>query len=150
MDDDLALRLRFFDALVRAEVRVWNALEPVAAAGSGISLGQLTALRLVADRRGQGRVQDLADDIGITVGAASKVVDRLERAGLARRTPHPTDRRSSLLAVTDEGAATLAAGTAAISDGLRAHTRDLDAAVLADLVARLDQVTAATRTPPAG
>lgn len=33
----------------------------------------------------------------------TNVVDRLESAGLVRRRPHPTDRRTTLVAITDEG-----------------------------------------------
>jgi DNA-binding MarR family transcriptional regulator len=51
----------------------------------------------------QARVQDLSHDIGITVGAASKLVDRLERDGLAVRSPNPANWRSSLIALTGRG-----------------------------------------------
>ena len=37
------------------------------------------------------------------MGGASKAVDRLVAAGHAAREAHPTDRRSSVLAVTDAG-----------------------------------------------
>src|SRR5215213_8872482 len=36
----------------------------------------------------------LADRLGLTSGAVTALVDRLERLGWARREPHPTDRRS--------------------------------------------------------
>jgi DNA-binding MarR family transcriptional regulator len=42
-------------------------------------------------------------ELQITVGAASKLVDRLERAGLAVRSAHPSDRRSMLIALTEAG-----------------------------------------------
>jgi DNA-binding MarR family transcriptional regulator len=60
---------------------------------------------------GQARVQDLSDDIGITVGAASKLVDRLERGGLAVRSPNPVDRRSSLISLTVPGRQVLTSAT---------------------------------------
>lgn len=34
---------------------------------------------------------------GFTTGAITGIVDRLERAGYARREPHPTDRRSIVI-----------------------------------------------------
>jgi DNA-binding MarR family transcriptional regulator len=59
----------------------------------------------------------------ITVGAASKVVDRVEAAGHCARQPDPRDRRSSLLVLTPAGAA--AAGTmfeVGLLDGLLSPT----------------------------
>jgi DNA-binding MarR family transcriptional regulator len=94
-------------------------------------------LRVVADRPGEVRVQEVADDIGITVGAASKVVDRLERAGLVRRVPHPSDRRSSLLQVTRAGAAAQADGIAALDQELRERTRAVPADQLRALTDQL-------------
>ncbi|HEY5981746.1 MAG TPA: MarR family transcriptional regulator [Microlunatus sp.] len=95
--------MEFFDVLVRYEVALWNALDRELAREDRIGLGQLHALRIVDRYDGRARVQELSDDIGITVGAASKLVDRLERDGLAVRSPNPANRRSSLIAVTAEG-----------------------------------------------
>jgi len=44
----------------------------------------------------------------LSSGAVTALVDRLEEAGYARREPHPTDRRSSLLVLTPAGAAAAA------------------------------------------
>src|SRR5258708_12382269 len=49
-----------------------------------ISRGPLTAGRL-------------AELTGLTTGAITGVIDRLERAGLARRDPHPGHRRQTLV-----------------------------------------------------
>ena len=40
----------------------------------------------------------------VSNGNATAVVDRLEKDGLARRTPSPTDRRTVHVALTEEGA----------------------------------------------
>jgi hypothetical protein len=56
------------------------------------------------------RREEVADDIAITVGAASKVIDRWERAELVRRVSNPSDRRSSLLQLTLPGSAALSEG----------------------------------------
>ncbi|UJB45611.1 MarR family winged helix-turn-helix transcriptional regulator [Streptomyces sp. A1-5] len=50
------------------------------------------------------RVADLAAEFAIGVGAPSKGIDRLEKQGWAARRPNPADRRSSLVALTDDGA----------------------------------------------
>ena len=45
----------------------------------------------------------LAEHIGITAGALTGRLDRLERRGLLRRVPDPDDRRVTLIELTDEG-----------------------------------------------
>jgi len=89
--------------LVRYEVSLWSAIDQELARGDEINLGQLHALRVVDRYDGRLRVQDLRAEIGITVGAASKLVDRLERDGLVTRGENPSDRRSSLIALTPAG-----------------------------------------------
>jgi MarR family transcriptional regulator, organic hydroperoxide resistance regulator len=54
------------------------------------------------------RVHELAAELGISSGGASKLVDRLEAGGYCRRHPNPGDRRSSLLRLTPAGATLLA------------------------------------------
>lgn len=49
------------------------------------------------------RVRDVSDQLGISAGGASKMVDRIEAAGYCRRVPNPGDRRSSLLQLTPAG-----------------------------------------------
>jgi len=39
----------------------------------------------------------------VTSGAMTNRLDRLEKAGLIRRVPHPTDRRGLLVQLTEEG-----------------------------------------------
>ena len=95
--------MEFFDTLVRYEIALWNAVDQELSRAGLVSLGQLHALRVVDRYDGQARVQELSSDIGITVGAASKLVDRLERDGLAGRSPNPANRRSSLISLTPTG-----------------------------------------------
>lgn len=52
------------------------------------------------------------------MGAASKLVDRLERDALVRRVPHPEDGRSSLIELTAEGARLVTAATATFETAL--------------------------------
>ncbi len=96
----------FFD-LVRVETRLYNAAEARLRAVHDLSLGQFQLLDLI-NRTPDCRVQDIVDDIAITVGAASKAVDRMENAGLCQRSANPDDRRSSILTLTELGARRLA------------------------------------------
>ncbi|ATG54042.1 MarR family transcriptional regulator [Brachybacterium ginsengisoli] len=92
-----------FDALVRTETELWNLVESDLRDAGAAGLGTLQSLRVLHRREGRGRVRDLCDELAITTGAASKLTDRLEGAGLIARAPHPEDRRSSLLQLTPEG-----------------------------------------------
>jgi DNA-binding MarR family transcriptional regulator len=49
------------------------------------------------------RVSDLARALRVTVGGTSKLVDRIEAAGLIARGPDPDDRRAARVALTREG-----------------------------------------------
>ena len=92
-----------FTALVGAELRVWNSLEAaLTEAGNPLSLGRFLVLRTVRDTRAC-RIQEVAESQGITLGAASRLVDRLHRDGLLHRTPCEHDRRAIILTVTDAG-----------------------------------------------
>jgi DNA-binding MarR family transcriptional regulator len=127
--------LRFFGAIVRYEVALWGRVELAVADACGIKLGSFTALQMIAERDGQGRVQDVAVDLGITIGAVSKIVDRLERSGHVRRLPNELDRRSSLIEVTAVGAEVVDRGLQVMADELQAHLQPM----LTD--AQLDQTT---------
>jgi DNA-binding MarR family transcriptional regulator len=94
-----------FADLVRLEIELWNAVEARLRADLGISLATAQTLAVVAAVR-DCRVHDIVRDLSITVGGASKTVDRIERDGLVARRPHPSDRRSSVIALTRAGAAT--------------------------------------------
>ncbi len=55
-------------------------------------------------RRREGvTMSELSRMLLVSNGNATAVVDRLEKDGLARRTPLPTDRRTVHVALTDEG-----------------------------------------------
>ena len=51
----------------------------------------------VLGRMGVATPSRLAEATGLTTGAITGIVDRLERAGFARRAPNPDDRRSVLV-----------------------------------------------------
>jgi DNA-binding MarR family transcriptional regulator len=58
----------------------------------------------VIEREGRVSAGRLADVTGLTSGAITTVIDRLERAGYARRTTDPSDRRRVLVELTPESA----------------------------------------------
>jgi MarR family transcriptional regulator, multiple antibiotic resistance protein MarR len=131
---------RVFSDLVRFETRLYNTLNDRLRAEHGLTAGQFEFLQLIAGRDGC-RVQDLAAELAITTGAVSKGVDRLEAAGRVRRVPHPTNRRSSVLTLTDAGRALLEAAVptfgavleARLAASLPAHSLEMLDAALAQL-----------------
>jgi len=128
----------FFDALVRYETELWNVIDGLLRADLGLTLARLDALRVIDRRDGACRVQDIANDLCITVGAASKLVDRLETDHLARRAANPGDRRSSLISFTANGRRIHDAGAKRLEGHLRTHLSDaFDGAEVAQLTTRM-------------
>jgi DNA-binding MarR family transcriptional regulator len=64
-----------------------------------VSETDLRCLNIIENARGL-TAGDLADQAGLTAGAVTGVIDRLERAGYARRVPDAADRRRVRLEVT--------------------------------------------------
>ena len=67
----------------------------------GMSFGRARALRRLARR--PLAMGELAAALGIDPPNATVLVDDLESQGLARRRPHPTDRRAKLVEATRKG-----------------------------------------------
>ncbi|MEU8514614.1 MarR family transcriptional regulator [Kitasatospora sp. NPDC048722] len=106
-----------FADLVRCETRLYNALNDRLRARHGIVTSQFEFLRYLRDHPGA-RVADLATAFAIGIGATSKGVDRLEKQGWVVRQPNPSDRRSSLLALTEDGAQLVAGAEGTFTAGL--------------------------------
>ena len=90
---------------------------------------------------GRARIQDVATSQRITVGAASRLVDRLCADSLVQRHPSPTDRRVALLSVTDEGARRLRDAQGIVEAETRRIFSPLDPDQRASLSAMLTKVT---------
>ncbi len=69
---------------------------------SGLSPPQMHTLEIIGHHE-RLRMKDLAEKMGITTGTLTVMVDRLEKGGLVVRQPHPTDRRSYVIVLTDMG-----------------------------------------------
>jgi MarR family transcriptional regulator, organic hydroperoxide resistance regulator len=109
-----------FADLVRLEIELWDAVEARLRSELAVGLGTAQTLAVVAAVP-DCRVHDVVRGLSITVGGASKTVDRLEHNGLVTRRPHPSDRRSSVIALTRAGAATHADAQRLIADELNAR-----------------------------
>ncbi|HEY2478911.1 MAG TPA: MarR family transcriptional regulator [Solirubrobacterales bacterium] len=76
-----------------------GAIEDLAAERLGIARGDLRCLNAIENAGGL-TAGELAREVGVTTGAVTGALDRLERAGYARRAPDPADRRRVRVTVT--------------------------------------------------
>ena len=106
-----------FRDLVRLETELWNRVEVTVQQAHGVPLAWLEIMQVVAATEGC-RVLDIARALSITVGGASKVVDKVEAAGMCRRNPSRTDGRSNLIQLTEPGVDLLAAADVTFSAAL--------------------------------
>ncbi|HKA12031.1 MAG TPA: MarR family transcriptional regulator [Candidatus Dormibacteraeota bacterium] len=89
---------------VLAELRALAAeidrLDRLAADRYGLNRTDLHSLEIVGSSGGL-TPTDLAQALGFTTGGVTTVIDRLERAGYARRRPDPGDRRRVVVEPTE-------------------------------------------------
>jgi DNA-binding MarR family transcriptional regulator len=109
-----------FHELVRFQIELWNAVDARLRADHDMPLGWYESMQVISVHPSC-RVNDIADELVITVGGISKIVDRLETAGLCQRRPNPDDRRSSIIELTGSGRRLLAKAADTMEDELESR-----------------------------
>jgi len=100
---DLILHVRkFLDVAIHHSMRQRAHL----AKATGLSMPQFGIL-MQLHYHGSCNISDISERFGITLPAASQMVERLVHAGLVARLEDPHDRRARQLALTTRGAATI-------------------------------------------
>src|SRR5215210_1993716 len=90
--------------LVRLEIVLWDRVDARLRESHELPLAVFESLLCISRApRGSMRVGDLARALRVTVGGTSKLVDRIERAGLIAREPDPDDRRAARVVLTTAG-----------------------------------------------
>jgi DNA-binding MarR family transcriptional regulator len=84
---------------VRANQRATDIVDEVVCQLMGVNRTDSRCLDIL-DQHGSMSAGDLATASRLTTGAITAVIDRLERAGYARRVPDPSDRRRVLVELT--------------------------------------------------
>lgn len=84
---------------------------------------------------------ELAASLGITKGAASQMVGRLERKGLARREPYPEDARAVFVSLRPRGRSAFEAHARLHREFYSTLTKRLDAAGINVLEQALSELT---------
>ena len=97
-------RQRLYEELtdeVRKFQRSVDVMDEAACAIMGINRTDARAMDLL-QQYGAMTAGRLAEEAGLTSGGTTAVIDRLEKAGYARRKPDPSDRRRVLVEATEK------------------------------------------------
>lgn len=124
----------------------------------GLSNAAAQTLAIIEGAGGPLAPSIIAGRLMVTTGSMTSLLDTLERRGLVRRQPHPSDRRQLLVHLTDEGLAlvdTFLPEIVALQTALVAGLSEADRAAAVHLTERLAKaattinvVDAATRAKP--
>jgi DNA-binding MarR family transcriptional regulator len=118
-------------------VGLFRSLSPA----SGLSMTAAATLAGL-ERLGPQRLTLLAAREGVTQPAMTQLITRLEESGLVRRKPSPADGRVVLVAITEQGRATLAHRRSARAERLTGIIAQLSPDHRAALVAALPALDA--------
>jgi DNA-binding MarR family transcriptional regulator len=112
-------RLDAWVAMARTYLTVTDRLERRMEQQAGIQLGWHEVLARLAGAPDQRlRMQDLAETVLLSKSGVTRLVDRMEEAGLVERDSCATDRRVVYAALTDRGREALARATPVFLGGL--------------------------------
>jgi DNA-binding MarR family transcriptional regulator len=100
--------LSAWNTVVRVQARVAARAEDALAEAGLPPLVWYDVLRVLDEATCGIRMFEVADAIVMSRSGLTRLIDRLEEAGLAARSSCPSDRRGSFLAITDAGRETLA------------------------------------------
>jgi DNA-binding MarR family transcriptional regulator len=129
-------------SLMRAQqivsARVEEALRPYALTFARYEVLML----LLLSRRGALPMARIGERLQVHPASVTNAVDRLEAQAFVRRTPHPTDRRATLVEITDDGRAVATKATGDLNERVFARP-GLAPAGVERLVAVLTELRAA-------
>ncbi|MGO8687898.1 MAG: MarR family winged helix-turn-helix transcriptional regulator [Candidatus Dormibacteria bacterium] len=117
-----SVHLQAWRALLRAQAGLACSLERELMAAEGLPLAWYEVL-LVLDHAPEGalRLQRLMDTVLMTKSGVSRLVDRMETAGLVARSGCPSDRRGAFAVITEQGRAKLRRAMPVHSAGIDRH-----------------------------
>ena len=135
MDTIAPSRLEAWRALLEAHTRLTGVLEHDLSMHHALPLSWYeTLVQLDASPTGRMRMTDLAESVLLSKSGLTRLVDKLVNAELVERFTDLDDRRSTLVALTEAGAARLREATPTYCAGVKRHfaeqISDSDADVL--------------------
>jgi len=111
--------------LIEAHAHLVRVLGAELEAARGIPLSWFDVLIRLGRSDGQRlTMTELAGQVALSSGGATRLVDRIAEAGLVERQHCPTDRRAVYVALTAAGRAELAEAVTVHIDGVRRHLVD--------------------------
>jgi DNA-binding MarR family transcriptional regulator len=141
------LEIRIWLRLLGCANRIESALQRKVVGRFGISLARFDLLAQLEREGGVLTMTDASRRMMVTNGAITGLVDRLAQEGFVIREPHPTDRRTILVRLTDEGrgrflemAREHETWTAALLSGLERRDKEQLLSSLGALKRQLDAV----------
>lgn len=132
------------EAIMRIKAALVNEAERQLVDAGLPKLSAVIALGIVHRHKGTARIQELCGSLSMTTGAASKLVAKMERDGLLRRSPHPHDGRAVTLALTGDGDRARAA-----SESILAEVLERSSVNVGNLEQILSAVSQFEGSPPA-
>jgi MarR family transcriptional regulator for hemolysin len=131
----LAHPTHYFSRIGRAQTRIGDArLRAV-----GLATAQLPVLSMLSGGRQLSQVE-LARRAKVEQPSMAQLLARMERDGLIRRVPDPSDRRSSLIMLTEKAERRLPAGRAILRQSNADMTRGMTEQEVSQLLLLLSRV----------
>jgi DNA-binding MarR family transcriptional regulator len=143
-------------ALLETHAAVTELLARELVAERGLPLSRYDVLLNLAEAPGgRLRMQELSESVLLSKSGLSRLVDRMEEAGLVRRERCEDDRRGWFTVLTEQGRSALRRAAPihlrGIQEHFARHLDDEEARVLATALARVSAAARADRPPePAG
>ena len=136
-----AARLAVWRAFLEANAHSTRVLEQELEEQRGLSLHWYDALLQLHEAGGRLRMQELANRVLLHKSSISRLVDRMEGAGLVERVACPSDGRSRYAVITPEGRQVLRRAAPVHLRGVErhfaSHLTDTDVVALARVLAKL-------------
>jgi DNA-binding MarR family transcriptional regulator len=93
-----------WQAMTRTVSALVRSLDEDLQSSHGLTLSYFDVLEALTNAPGQRlRMQQLADAVMLSRSGLTRLIDRMENAGLVRREPFPADRRGYYALATDQG-----------------------------------------------
>jgi DNA-binding MarR family transcriptional regulator len=128
-------------ALVRTHTRLWEQVEAQMRRDTGLTMARYDVLAHLDMSGGRLGLTDLASSILLSQSGLSKLLDRMQAAGLVRREADPRDGRAAFAAITGQGRALVRTARQRHHEFLRqAFAEALDDEDLADLARIMDRI----------
>lgn len=146
--DDAAPGMTAVTSVMRAH-QLWLAQVESALKPFGLSFARYEMLRLLAfTREGRMAMASATARLQVHPTSVTNTVERLTKAGLVERHPHPIDGRAAVLVLTDAGRTLVTEATDVLNDVFRnIGLSDDDVTELVSIVARLRKASGDFRDP---